>query len=177
MFEHLFILVEDRPHKILSFCVFMSPGDVTFFLKRGTRLERWVWEHCPVCHVVPGYFYRGLFDYQMVVIREKRRDNVLVEGLWERRRCATRWHWEKHRLRSERAVSLWATGCPLPALLLAPCSRAVFDSRSSFFAKPHGRTCYAGYGGSRERCRGSVKKKKDRSRTERAVSLRATGWR
>ena len=34
---------------------------------------------------------------------------------------------------------------PLPALLLAPFFRAVFDSRSSFFApKPHGNACYAG---------------------------------
>ena len=80
MFEQLLILVEDRPDKILSFCVFVSPGDVTFLLKRGTRLERRVWEHCPVLHVVPRYFNRGLFAYQMVVIRKKRRDNVLVEG-------------------------------------------------------------------------------------------------
>ena len=77
---------------------------------------------------------------------------------------------------------------------------------SSFFApKPHGNACYAGYGGPREQCRsvprggvekkkGSVedresgvalchgvalkkKKERDRSRTERAVSLCATGWR
>ena len=80
MFEHLFILVEDRPDKILSFCVFVSPGDVTFLSKRGTRLERRVWEHCPVFHVVPQHFYRGLFAYHTVVIREKRRDNLLVEG-------------------------------------------------------------------------------------------------
>ena len=79
MFEHLFILVEDRPDKILSICVFVSPGDVTFLLKRGTQLERRVWERCPVFHVELRYFYRGLFAYQMVVIREKRRDNVLVE--------------------------------------------------------------------------------------------------
>ena len=56
MFEHLFILVEDRLDKIIRFCVFVSPGDVIFLLKRGTRLERRVWEHCPVCHVVPRYF-------------------------------------------------------------------------------------------------------------------------
>ena len=80
MFEHLFILVEDRPDKILSFCGFVSPGDVTFLSKRGTRLERRVWEHCLVFHVVPRHFYRGLFNYHMVVIREKRRDNLLVEG-------------------------------------------------------------------------------------------------
>ena len=80
MLEHLLILVEDRPDKILSFYIFVSPGDVTFLLKRETRLERRVWEHCPVFHVVPRYFYRGLFAYQMLVIREKRRDNVLVEG-------------------------------------------------------------------------------------------------
>ena len=36
IFEHLFILVEDRLVKILSFCVFVSPGDVAFLLKRGT---------------------------------------------------------------------------------------------------------------------------------------------
>ena len=36
IFEHLFILVEDRLLKILSFCVFVSPGDVAFLLKRGT---------------------------------------------------------------------------------------------------------------------------------------------
>ena len=35
---------------------------------------------------------------------------------------------------------------PLPALLLAPFYRVLFDSRSSFFApKPHGNACYAGY--------------------------------
>ena len=53
MLEHLLILVEDRPDKILSFCIFVSPGDVTFLLKRETRLERRVWEHFPVFHVVP----------------------------------------------------------------------------------------------------------------------------
>ena len=36
IFEHLFILVEDRLVKILSFCVFVLPGDVAFLLKRGT---------------------------------------------------------------------------------------------------------------------------------------------
>ena len=36
IFEHLFILVEDRLVKILSFYVFVSPGDVAFLLKRGT---------------------------------------------------------------------------------------------------------------------------------------------
>ena len=36
IFEHLFSLVEDRLVKILSFCVFVSPGDVAFLLKRGT---------------------------------------------------------------------------------------------------------------------------------------------
>ena len=100
---------------------------------------------------------------------------------------------KKHRSRTERAVSLCGTGCPLPALLLAPFFfffRAVFDSRSSFFAlKPHGNAFYAGYRGPREQCRsmpqgdvkkkgsvadresgvavplGGVKKKKDRSRT------------
>ena len=36
IFEHLFILVEDRLVKILSFCGFVSPGDVAFLLKRGT---------------------------------------------------------------------------------------------------------------------------------------------
>ena len=71
MFEHLFILVEDRPDKILSICVFVSPGDVTFLLKRGTQLERRVWEHYPMFHVELRYFYRELFAYQMVVIREK----------------------------------------------------------------------------------------------------------
>ena len=76
MFEHLFILVEDRPDKILSFCVFVSPGDVTFLSKRGTRLERRVWEHCLVFHVVPRYFYRGLSAYHMVVIREKLKDEI-----------------------------------------------------------------------------------------------------
>ena len=88
-------------------------------------------------------------------------------------------------------------GVPPPRSFTCAFSRAVFDSRSSFFAKLHGRTCYAGYGGPRERCRGSVKKKgsvedresgvalchgvalkkKKRSRTERAVSLCATRWR
>ena len=67
-------------------------------------------------------------------------------------------------------------GVPPPRSFTCAFSRAVFDSRSLFFAKLHGRTCYAGYGGPRERCRGSVKKK-DRSKTERAVSLCATGWR
>ena len=89
------------------------------------------------------------------------------------------------------------TSSPLPALLLAPFFCAVFDSRSSFFApKPQGNACYAGYHGPREQCRpvppggvikkGSVmdressvalchgvalKKKNDRSQTERAVCL------
>ena len=36
IFEHLFSLFEDRLVKILSFCVFASPGDVAFFMKRGT---------------------------------------------------------------------------------------------------------------------------------------------
>ena len=36
IFEHLFILVEDLLVKILSFCVFVSPGDVAFLMKRGT---------------------------------------------------------------------------------------------------------------------------------------------
>ena len=37
IFEHLFILVEDQLVKILSFCVFLSPGDVAFlfFKKRN----------------------------------------------------------------------------------------------------------------------------------------------
>ena len=51
-------------------------------------------------------------------------------------------------------------GVPPPRSSTCAFSRAVFDSRSSFFAKLHGRTCYAGYGGPRERCRGSVKKKR-----------------
>ena len=89
------------------------------------------------------------------------------------------------------------TSRPLPALLLAPFFWAVFDSRSSFFApKPQGNACYASYHGPREQCRsvprggvikkGSVmdressvalchgvalKKKNDRSQTERAVCL------
>ena len=62
-------------------------------------------------------------------------------------------------------MSLCATGCPLPALLLAPFFSRGFDYRSSFFApKPHGNACYAGYGGPREQCRsvprGGVEKKK-----------------
>ena len=73
-----------RIDKIFNFCIFVSPGEVTFLLKRGTLLERPVWELCLVYHVVPRYFYRGprvyLFAYQMAVTREKRRDNVLVEG-------------------------------------------------------------------------------------------------
>ena len=71
--NRLFILVGDRQDKILSFCVFVLPGDVTFLLQRGTRLERRVW-------VVQRYFYPGLFAYQMVVTREERRNNVSVEG-------------------------------------------------------------------------------------------------
>ena len=89
------------------------------------------------------------------------------------------------------------------ALLLAPFFSRGFVYRSSFFApKPHGNACYAGYGGPREQCcsvpRGGVEKKKgsvadresgvalchgvalkkkDQSRTERAVSLCATRWR
>ena len=64
-------------------------------------------------------------------------------------------------------------GAPFPLLTCAI---------SSFFApKPHGNASYAGYGGPREQCRSvprsGVEKKKGRSRTERAVSLCATGWR
>ena len=75
--------------------------------------------------------------------------------------------------RGPRAVSLCARGAPFPLFTCAI---------SSFFApKPNGNACYAGYGGPREQCRsvprGGVEKKKDRSRTERAVSLCATGWR
>ena len=36
IFEHLLNLVEDRLVKILSFCVFVSPGDVAFLLKIAT---------------------------------------------------------------------------------------------------------------------------------------------
>ena len=97
--------------------------------------------------------------------------------------------------RGPRAVSLCARGAPFPLYTCAI---------SSFFApKPNGNACYAGYGGPREQCpsvpRGGVEKqkgsvedresgvalfhgvalknKKDRSRTERAVSLCSTGWR
>ena len=42
-----------RLDKIFNFCIFVSPDDVTFLLKRGTLLERRVWELCPVYHVVP----------------------------------------------------------------------------------------------------------------------------
>ena len=74
-------------------------------------------------------------------------------------------------------------GAPFPLFYLHHFFARLFDSRSSFFA-PY-RTedaCYTGCGGPRERCRsvlrGGVKKKmNDRSRTERAVSLCATGWR
>ena len=38
--------------KIFSFCIFVSEGDVTFLLKRGTRLGRLVRELCPVYHEV-----------------------------------------------------------------------------------------------------------------------------
>ena len=68
--------------------------------------------------------------------------------------------------------------CPPSALLLAPFFSRGFVYRSSFFApKPHGNACYAGYGGPRERCRSVPRdgiKRKDRWRTERAVSLCAT---
>ena len=109
-------------------------------------------------------------------------------------------------------MSLCATGCPLPALLLAPFFREVFDSRSSFFAPNRTETlatqavadressaalCHGvasgGYmllvalkkeGSVADResgvalCHGvALKKMNDRSRTERAVSLCATGWR
>ena len=51
-------------------------------------------------------------------------------------------------------MSLCATGCLLPSLLLAPFFRVVFDSRSSFFApKPYGNACCAGCGGRRKQCR------------------------
>ena len=61
---------------------------------------------------------------------------------------------KQHRSRSERAVSLCATGCLLPSLLFAPFFRVVFDSRSSFFApKPYGNACCAGCGGRRKQCR------------------------
>ena len=56
IFEHLFILVDDHLLKILSFCVFVSIGDVAFLFKRGTYFARRVWKHCPVCNVVPRYF-------------------------------------------------------------------------------------------------------------------------
>ena len=80
-------------------------------------------------------------------------------------------------------MSLCATGCPLPALLLAPFFREVFDSRSSFFAPNRTETLATQAVADRESSaalsHGVALKKKmnDRSRTERAVSLCATGWR
>ena len=81
---------------------------------------------------------------------------------------------KKHRSRSKSGVALCHGVPPFPLFTCAI---------SSFFApKPHGNACYAGYGRPREQCRsvpraGVEKKKMDRSRTERAVSLCATGWR
>ena len=60
----------------------MSPGDVTFLLKRETRLsdELESFAQCgTLCHYISTEDQDVyLCAYQMVVIREKRRDNVLV---------------------------------------------------------------------------------------------------
>ena len=87
-------------------------------------------------------------------------------------------------------MSLFATGCPLPAILLAPFFREVFDSRSSFFAPNRTETLATQAVADRESIAALshgvasggymllvALKKGDRSRTERAVSLCATGWR
>ena len=108
---------------------------------------------------------------------QERRDEITF---WSRaKRVALRCHavalkkTKKHRSRSKSGVALYH-GVPPSRSLLAPFPHSLLLNRTETLAT----RAKADRESSVTLCHGVVfKKKKDRSRTERAVSLCATGWR
>ena len=116
----------------------------------------------------------------MVVIREKRRDNALVEGLKSGvavprggiRKKKTKKQKKKHRSRSKSGVAL-CHGVPPSRSLLAPFPRSLLLNRTETLAS----RAMADRESSIALCHGMALKKKGSVEDRESVSLCATRWR